>query len=63
MKHSQRTGGKNCNGDANTPISPLQTTQALPIEELNSGFEVYQPWIHRERATGRAPVFLYLKDP
>ena len=41
MKHSQRTGGKNCNGDANTPISPLQTTRALPIEKLTSGFEVY----------------------
>ena len=41
IKHSQRIGVKNCNGDANTSISPLQTTRALPIEKTNSGFEVY----------------------
>ena len=41
MKHSQRIGVKNCNGDANTSNSPLQTTRALPIEKRNSGFEVY----------------------
>ena len=62
MKHSQRTGGKNCNGDANTPISPLQTTQALPIEELNSGFEVYQPG-STGKINGPRARFFYLGDP
>jgi len=57
MKHSQRTGGKNCNGDANTPISPLQTTQALPIEELNSGFEVYQPGSTEKEQRAARPFF------
>lgn len=41
MKHSQRIDGKNNDGDANTSISPLQTTRALPIVICTSGFEVY----------------------
>jgi hypothetical protein len=57
MKHSQRIGGKNSDGDANTPISPLQTTRALPIEELNSGFEVYHLGSTEKEQRAARPFF------
>lgn len=57
MKHSQRIGVKNSNGDANTSISPLQTTQALPIEKLNSGFEAYQPGSTEKEQRAARPFF------
>jgi len=57
MKHSQRIIGKNSDDDENTSISPLQTTQALPIEELNSGFEVYQPGSTEKEQRAARPFF------